>query len=101
MPAAVFSVLPSRNIHLPGRLPSLLELESGSNDPMAVFLTVAMITLLQSPSRSPAELLPMFVRQMSLGAALGYGMGVAMRVAVNRLNLDYQGLYPALTLGWR
>ena len=99
--AAVFSVLPSRNIHLPGRLRSLLELESGSNDPMAVFLTVAMITLIQSPSMSPAELLPMFIRQMSLGAAFGYGMGVAMRVAVNRLHLDYQGLYPALTLGWR
>ena len=43
----------------------------------------------------------MFIRQMSLGAAFGYGMGVAMRVAVNPLNLDYQGLYPALTLGWR
>ena len=67
---------------------------------MAVFLTVAMITLIQSPSMSPAELLPMFIRQMSLGAAFGYGMGVAMRVAVNWLNLDYQGLYPALTLGW-
>ena len=97
--AAVFSVLRSRNIHLPGRLRSLLELESGSNDPMAVFLTVAMITLIQNSSMSPADLLPMFIRQMSLGAAFGYGMGVVLRVAVNRLHLDYQGLYPALTLG--
>jgi potassium/hydrogen antiporter len=97
--AAVFSVLRSRNIHLPGRLRSLLELESGSNDPMAVFLTVAMITLIQNPGMSPTDLLPMFIRQMGLGAAFGYGMGVVLRVAVNRLHLDYQGLYPVLTLG--
>ena len=97
--AAVFSVLRSRNIHLPGRLRSLLELESGSNDPMAVFLTVAMITLIQNASMSPADLLPMFIRQMSLGAAFGYGMGVVLRVAVNRVHLDYEGLYPALSLG--
>jgi cell volume regulation protein A len=66
---------------------------------MAVFLTMAMITLIQNASMSPIDLLPMFIRQMSLGAAFGYGMGVVLRVAVNRLHLDYHGLYPSADVG--
>ncbi len=63
--AAVFAVLRSRNVRLPDRLRSLLELESGSNDPMAVFLTVALIGLLVDPQMSAAWLPILFVRQMS------------------------------------
>ena len=50
--AAVFAVLRSKGVHLRGRLKPLLELESGSNDPMAVFLTVAFLQLLTRPSAS-------------------------------------------------
>ncbi len=96
--AAVFSVLRSRNVRLGDRLRSLLELESGSNDPMAVFLTIAFIGLLTDPQASAAWLPLLFARQMALGAVLGYAMGRAMSAAVNRLRLEYEGLYPVLTI---
>ena len=50
--AAVFAILRSRSVSLKGRLKPLLELESGSNDPMAAFLTVTMVSLLKNPAAS-------------------------------------------------
>lgn len=96
--AAVFGTLRSRGIGLSQRLRSLLELESGSNDPMAVFLTIGLIELVQYPETSPLSLLWVFIRQMSLGAAAGYLMGRGASLAINRLRLEYEGLYPVLTL---
>ena len=71
--AAVFSVLNSKSVRLKGRLKELLELESGSNDPMAVFLTVGMLQLIANPGQSPLTLIPMFILQMGLGALIGRG----------------------------
>ena len=96
--AAVFSVLRSKGISLKGRLKPLLELESGSNDPMAIFLTVGLIQLIAQPDLSPLNLIVLFVRQMLVGAAVGYLMGRAMLSLINRLKLGYEGLYPVLTL---
>jgi cell volume regulation protein A len=94
--AAVFSVLRSRGVGLRGRLRPLLELESGSNDPMAVFLTVAMIELLTEPDVAVVDLLPMFVQQMAVGGLVGYGLARLAVLAINRLRLEYEGLYPVL-----
>jgi len=69
--AAVFAVLRSRSVSLKGQLRPLLELESGSNDPMAVFLTVATIALLKNPAGSWWSAVPAFVQQMLTGAAVG------------------------------
>jgi cell volume regulation protein A len=96
--AAVFSVLRSKGIHLKGRLKPLLELESGSNDPMAIFLTVGMIGIITQPDLSPLSLITVFVRQMAIGAVLGLAMGKATVWLVQRLRLGYEGLYPVLTL---
>jgi cell volume regulation protein A len=96
--AAVFAVLRSRNVSLRGSLRPLLELESGSNDPMAVFLTMGLVGLMADPTSSIADLVPMFVRQMLLGALVGYGAGKAMVYITNHLRLEYEGLYPVLTL---
>lgn len=96
--AAVFAVLRSRNVSLQGGLKPLLELESGSNDPMAVFLTIAAIHLTQEPSASLGDVVRMFGVQMPLGAVLGYGIGKGMVVLVNRIRLEYEGLYPVMTL---
>jgi NhaP-type Na+/H+ or K+/H+ antiporter len=73
----------------------LLEFESGSNDPMAVFLTVGVIALITSPDFGSARFALMFVQQMTFGPAVGLGMGRVMVLAVNRLNLQYEELYPA------
>jgi cell volume regulation protein A len=96
--AAVFAVLRSRNVSLRGTLKPLLELESGSNDPMAVFLTTGMIRLVTIPTASIVDLVPGFVIQMGVGAMTGYGMGRVIVVIVNRIRLEYEGLYPVLTL---
>lgn len=96
--AAVFAVLRSKRVTLKGQIKPLLELESGSNDPMAVFLTVGLIALITIPEASFLDLIPMFIRQMVLGAVLGYSMGKGMVLLVNRLRLEYEGLYPVLTL---
>lgn len=96
--AAVFAVLRARAVSLKGNLQPLLELESGSNDPMAVFLTTALLLLLVQPTASILDLGPMFVQQMLLGGAIGYGMGYLTMGIVNRIRLEYGGLYPVLTL---
>lgn len=96
--AAVFSVLRSRGVSLKGNLRPLLELESGSNDPMAVFLTVGLISLLTTPGTSWWGLVPMFVLQMSVGAAVGLAMGKLSALMLNRVRLDYEGLYPVMSM---
>ncbi len=96
--AAVLSVLRTQNIRLNGELQPLLELESGSNDPMAVFLTVALSSLLVQPSVSIGELIVSFFMQMILGAVIGYMIGRGGVFLINRLKLEILGLYPLLTL---
>jgi potassium/hydrogen antiporter len=96
--AAVFTLLRTRNISLRGNLKELIELESGSNDPMAVFLTLGVIDLILHPGASYSSLLLRFVLQMGVGAAVGYGMGRLMIPLVNRARLEYEGLYPVLTI---
>lgn len=96
--AAVFSVLRSRNAGLAGGVQPTLELESGANDPMAVFLTVAMIELATDPSVGWVSLVPMLVAQLSVGAGLGAVAGWVAQRTINRIDLGIDGLYPVLTL---
>ncbi len=96
--AAVFAVLRARSVGLKGQIKPLLELESGSNDPMAVFLTVGLTGLLVNRNSSLLGLIPVFFQQMALGAFFGYGMGRAMVFILNRIKLEYEGLYPVFTL---
>jgi potassium/hydrogen antiporter len=96
--AAVFSMLRSKKVSLQGELRPLLEFESGSNDPMAVFLTISFIELLTSPQRSFLQMFPMFVLQMGVGAVFGYLSGKGLVFLVNKIKLEYDGLYPVLTM---
>ena len=96
--AAVFAVLRGKNVGLKGRLRPLLELESGSNDPMAIFLTVGMITLIENADRPVLSLVPMFVQQMALGALFGVLIGHGITALINRLRLEYDGLYSVVTI---
>ncbi|OKL40676.1 potassium/proton antiporter [Pontibacter flavimaris] len=96
--AAVFSILRSKNIGLKHNLRPTLELESGSNDPMAYFLTVSFTFLIMNEEASIWRLIPMFFMQMSIGAMTGVAMGRAMAWIINRIKLEQEGLYPALTM---
>ena len=73
--AAVFSVLRNAGITIPPKIKATLELESASNDPMAIFLTVGLITLIKDSSTQPIELASLFVSQMGVGALVGAGIG--------------------------
>ncbi len=96
--AAVFSLMRMRSTRLAGNLEPLIELESGSNDPMAVFLTIGMISLLTTPGGSVLSLLPMFLLQMSLGAAFGLAIGYLGVRVMNRIRLQADGLYVIITI---
>lgn len=96
--AAVFSVLRSRKISLKGDLKPLLELESGSNDPMAVFLTIGFLNILSGSSSSVLNLFPLFVLNMGIGMFMGYLMAKISIAAINRIKLEYEGLYSVLTI---
>lgn len=96
--AAVFSVMSSSGTKLKGSLKDLLEFESASNDPMAVILTLGFIHLITNPEASIWSMVFLLVQQMALGIIIGFVMGKAIVFKVNRLRLDYEGLYPVLTL---
>src|SRR5690606_28251721 len=94
---AVFSVLRARSLRLKGYLGSLLEFESGSNDPMAVFLTLGITALIMDSSQGAGSFFLSLILQFSVGGIAGYLVGEAAALAINRVNLEYEGLYPTLT----
>lgn len=96
--AAVFSVLRSKNISLKNNLKPLLEFESGSNDPMAVFLTVGTIALITGELNSVFSLFGMFFQQMLLGVICGYLIAKFAVFVINKIQLEYDGLYIVITL---
>lgn len=96
--AAVFSILRSQSLGLKGNLRPLLELESGSNDPMAVFLTIGLTTWLTRPNFAPESLIVTFIIQVVLGVSVGMSLGWLLAWLANRLHLGFDGLYPVLTL---
>jgi cell volume regulation protein A len=98
--AAVFSILSFRNLNLKGTVKPLLELESGTNDPMAVFLTIGIIELIQVKDTSIFSLLGLFILQMGLGFLLGAFGGRLMVYLINRLRFPIEGFYPVFALAF-
>ena len=99
--ASVFSILRSRRQGLCENLKPLLELESGSNDPMAYILTILLVGLLtpgQSVSFGMSSL--WFVVGMTFGVLAGYGFGRLAVWTINRINLANHSLYSVLLLAF-
>jgi potassium/hydrogen antiporter len=94
--AAVFAVLRSGGVRLPDRLQATLEIESGSNDPMAIFLTLGLTQVITGQADSAGAVAMLFVLQFGVGALVGVAVGRGAPWAVNRVNLDAAGLYPVL-----
>ena len=97
--AAVFSILRSKGIGLKGYLRPVLELESGSNDPMAYFLTISLTSIVASGSTNFAALIPSFLQEFILCGAIGFLTGKGSVWLINNIKLETEGLYPVLTLG--
>ena len=94
--SAVFAVLRSGGVGLPKRIATVLEVESASNDPMAIFLTIGCVELLLGNVAMGPGLLGLFAAQMVIGAGLGWLGGYAAVMIVNRLELGASGMYPVL-----
>lgn len=94
--AAVFSILRSGGVGLPKRISAVLEVESASNDPAAIFLTVGCIELLLGNVAFGPGLLKLFASQMAVGAIIGLAGGYATVWLANRIELGAPGLYPVL-----
>ncbi|KAB0677997.1 potassium/proton antiporter [Aureimonas leprariae] len=97
--AAVFFLLRVGGISVRDRVISTLEVESGSNDPMAIFLTITLVELLGESGGHGFgwELALLFAQQMGLGLAAGLGGGWVIARALNRLRLE-RGLAPIFAL---
>ncbi|PWK64908.1 potassium/proton antiporter [Aminobacter sp. AP02] len=100
--AAVFFLLRAGNINLRERVRSTLEIESGTNDPIAIFLTITLVEIIALGAKPDADLLLVdlvigFFVQMTLGAAIGLLGGFVIVKLVERLNLD-RGLLPIFVL---
>jgi cell volume regulation protein A len=98
--AAVFNVLRSKNVSLKKNLKPLLELESGCNDPMAIFLTIGIIQFIQEPSTDFWSFLWSFILQFGLGGIVGLSMGQLIVYLMNKIKFDYEGIYPVLFLAF-
>ena len=101
--AAVFSLLSRSGVVLNERVAATLEIESGVNDPMAVYLTLALITLLESTAWSSADLsttVRTFVQQFGWGTLIGVASGFAMAALLRRVaSRDAGGGILALLIG--
>ena len=100
--AAVFTILRSRKVGLKGDLKALLEYESGSNDPMATFLTLFFLGLCTTPELSLGKsmmlFLPLFAWKMLAGLLVGWAISQAAIALFNHGNLDHDGLYYVMGL---
>ena len=96
--ASVFSILRSKGLQLKQNLRPLLELESGSNDPMAYMLTIVLIQFLQSPDVSGWEVVWLLVKQLVLGGVCGLLLGKLSVKVINKINLNNDALYSVLLL---
>lgn len=94
--AAVFSALRTQGLSLPTRLGATVEVESGSNDPMAVFLTIGLIEIILGRMELGGGLILFFVTQMGVGGVVGLAVGWLGAELNNRIHLAAAGLYPIL-----
>ena len=96
--AAVFSILRSKSLSLKDNIRPSLELESGSNDPMAYVLTILFLSLVVNQDQSIVSIIPVFFQQMIIGAIAGFVFGKFSKFIINRILLDFEGLYPILMI---
>lgn len=95
---AVFTVLHAKAVNLRGSLGPLLEVESGSNDPMAVFLTTTLLQMMQNPQFQVIDMIPLLIMQMAIGTIMGLAIGKCLVWMFNKIKLEIEGLYMVLSI---
>lgn len=94
--AAVFAQMRSAGLRIRPRIKSLLEVESASNDPMAIFLTIGMLEVITNDMPMGIGMLQLFAQQMGLGAVIGLVIGWLAVHLINRIQLSTGALYPVM-----
>ncbi len=95
--ASVFSILRSKGLHLKNNLRPMLELESGSNDPMAYVLVITLINLIKlNHIPNYWVVAGTLLLQLCIGALLGYLLGKLSVIIINRIKIGNDSLYPIL-----
>ncbi|WP_455674761.1 potassium/proton antiporter [Phocaeicola sp.] len=98
--ASVFNILRSQSMNLKHNLRPMLELESGSNDPMAYMLTIVLIQFINSSGMGVGDILGSFFIQFIVGGAAGFLLGKLAILILNKIGLNNQSLYPILLLSF-
>ncbi|MBQ5912881.1 MAG: potassium/proton antiporter [Bacteroidaceae bacterium] len=99
--ASVFNLLRSQKMNLKENLKPMLELESGSNDPMAYMLTIALIQVIASGTEfSVLNIVKDILVQFTVGGVMGYAFGRFAVWLINKINLSNSSLYPILLLSF-
>ena len=98
--ASVFNILRTQRINLKNNLRPLLELESGSNDPMAYMLTIVLIQCIQSGGMPDWTIAGSFVLQFVVGGIGGFLLGKAVVWIINHINLKNEELYPVMAISF-
>lgn len=96
--ASVFNLLRSQNMNLKENLRPMLELESGSNDPVAYMLTLILIQVVGTQDMNVLSILRDLIIQFFFGSIIGYGLGRFSIWIINKINLLNSSLYPILLL---
>ena len=97
--ASVFNLLRSQKMHLKENLRPMLELESGSNDPMAYMLTIALIQVIASGSAFSVSSVALDILvQFAVGGIIGFLFGKFSVWLINKINLSNGSMYPILLL---
>ncbi len=96
--AAVFSIFRSGQVGLKNNIEQTLELESGTNDPMAYFITTTLIFLILNPTTSIWSMILLLIQSIGLGVIIGFIFGKGMTKLINSIKLHIEGLYPVLTI---
>ncbi|MCM2348502.1 MAG: potassium/proton antiporter [Bacteriovoracaceae bacterium] len=98
--AAVFNILGAKSLALKGSLKQTLEFEAGSNDPVAIFLTVSVLSLAMNKNNTGiTSMILMFVMQGGIGLLVGWLGGKGIRWLINNVGIEFEGLYSVLLLG--
>jgi cell volume regulation protein A len=95
--AAVFSLLQGGGLSLNDRIKATLEIESGSNDPMAIFLTLLLIGMIEEPGGTWLSALVMLIEQFGIGALAGYVGGIFVARLLKEVSL-VSAMYPLLVV---
>lgn len=97
--ASVFNILRSQRMSLKHNLRPMLELESGSNDPMAYMLTLVLIQIVGVGGVTAGEVVSMLLVQFAVGGLAGFFLGKASAWIINKISLPNTSLYPIVVLG--